>query len=255
MGVNYGFVKVPRNIIDWEWYSDIPVRTLFLHLLFTVNFKDVSWRGIKIRRAQRVISLHNLATETGLSVQQVRTALNKLKSTSEITTSKSGKFTVVTINASGRNKKITWFATEEQQQNNSKSTSKTTTEQQFINNGRRKIKKDKEYIEEREYARAREGALSNDKRSFGKYNNVFLTDEEFQTFQSEHKDYNAKIDRLSQYIQENGKHYEDHFAVLCRWADEDAKKLNDEHSDRTYDATVFDEFDFTTEIGGINSDE
>ena len=76
-----GFVKFQRKIVDWEWYKDIPVRVLFEHLIYTVNWREQQWQGKTINRGQRVASLECLAYETGLSVQQVRTALKKLEKT------------------------------------------------------------------------------------------------------------------------------------------------------------------------------
>ena len=38
-----GWIKLHRNLLDWEWYSDIKVCRVFLHLLLTANFKDGNW--------------------------------------------------------------------------------------------------------------------------------------------------------------------------------------------------------------------
>ncbi|MFQ7727735.1 MAG: hypothetical protein ACLRI7_15465 [Ruthenibacterium lactatiformans] len=72
-------------------------RTAVLHLLLTVNYEPQRWQGIAVERGQRVASLAKLADETGLTVKQVRTALEHLKRTGEVThkaTSKYGLFTV-----------------------------------------------------------------------------------------------------------------------------------------------------------------
>lgn len=92
-----GWIKIHRKILEWEWYKDNNVKILFLHLLLTVNHKDKEWNGNIIKRGQKVTSIKHLSQETGLTQQQVRTALKKLQITSEITIKTTNKYSVVTI--------------------------------------------------------------------------------------------------------------------------------------------------------------
>ena len=91
------FAKIDRKIIQWEWYTDIPTKVLFIHLFLVANHQPQSWRGHTIERGQRLTSLGSLSNETGLTIQQVRTAIKKLKSTGEITTKSTNKNTIITI--------------------------------------------------------------------------------------------------------------------------------------------------------------
>lgn len=50
-----------------------------------------------IKRGQKVTSIGHLADETGLTIRQVRTALDKLKSTQNLTSRATNKFTLITI--------------------------------------------------------------------------------------------------------------------------------------------------------------
>lgn len=92
-----GWIKLHRQILDWEWYSDINCSRLFIHLLLTANAKDKTWKGIEVKRGQLITSLQNLSVETGLTLQQLRTAIKKLKSTQEITIKSTSKYTAVTV--------------------------------------------------------------------------------------------------------------------------------------------------------------
>lgn len=56
------------------------------------------------------------------------------------------------------------------------------------------------------------------KNTYGEYNNVFLTDEEFQKLQNEYPDYLDKIESLSSYIASSGKEYKSHYATIKNWA-------------------------------------
>lgn len=92
-----GFIQLHRKMLNWEWYSDTNVTRLFIHCLLKANYKEKKWRGIVIERGQFVTSIATLAEETGLSAQSVRTCLSKLKSTSELTSKTSNKYTVISI--------------------------------------------------------------------------------------------------------------------------------------------------------------
>lgn len=139
---NDSWVKIHRKFLNWEWYDDKNTKIIFLHLLLTANFEDKSWHGIKIRRGQVLTSVEHLADDCGLTVQQTRTSLRKLKSTNEITTKSTNKNTLVTIkkyefyqdNKSKNNKQNNNEITIKQQTNNKQSNNQITNEQQTNNN-------------------------------------------------------------------------------------------------------------------------
>lgn len=95
--IDSGFVKLQRKILDWEWYNDIPTKTLFIHLLLKANFKDKKWKGHDIKRGQVLTGRKILSDETGLSEQQTKTALKKLQATNEITSQATNRFSIITL--------------------------------------------------------------------------------------------------------------------------------------------------------------
>ena len=95
--MNEGFIFLHRKFKDWEWYKNIPVKTLFQHCLIMANFKDKKWQGIEIKRGSFITSIKTLSIETGLTERQVRTALDKLKLTNEVTIKSNNKYSVVTV--------------------------------------------------------------------------------------------------------------------------------------------------------------
>ena len=94
---NRGWVCVHRKLLEWEWYSDINVSRLFLHLLLKANFEDKKWQGKVIKRGELITSRSKLSLETGLSERQVRTALTKLKLTNEIAVKATSEYTHISL--------------------------------------------------------------------------------------------------------------------------------------------------------------
>lgn len=98
-----GFVALPRGLIDWEWYEDANTTRLYIHLLLTANWTTTQWRGITVQPGQKVTSLAHLAQETGLSVRNVRTALNHLMATNYLTIQGAHEYSVITLKNIGKN--------------------------------------------------------------------------------------------------------------------------------------------------------
>lgn len=92
-----GHIKLDRKILEWEWYSDLNTCRLFIHLLLKANWKDGRFQGQDIPRGSFVTSYNTLADETGLSVRNVRTALEHLKSTGEVKITRHSKYSVISI--------------------------------------------------------------------------------------------------------------------------------------------------------------
>lgn len=92
-----GWICLHRGLLDWEWYNDINVTRLFIHCLLRANHKPKQWRGIDIARGQFWTSLPSLQQETGLSASQIRTCINKLKSTGELAVKSQATGRMVTV--------------------------------------------------------------------------------------------------------------------------------------------------------------
>jgi len=92
-----GWIKLHRQLLEWEWYDEPNTFRLFMHCLLKANHKDKMYRGQLVKSGSFLTSRDLLASETGLTTQQVRTSLKRLESTNEITTKKSKKGTVLQI--------------------------------------------------------------------------------------------------------------------------------------------------------------
>ena len=92
-----GYIKIDRNILKWGWYNNIKTCHLFFHLLIRANYKEGIFMGTKIERGQLATSHGNLGNETGLTVDEIRTALRHLESTGEITVTRKPRYIVITV--------------------------------------------------------------------------------------------------------------------------------------------------------------
>ena len=91
------FIKLYRSLLDWEWWDDKNVTRLFLTILLSVNWQTKKWHGMTIEKGSVFTSTEHLSKKSGLTMQQTRTALNKLKSTGEITIKSTNKGTLVSV--------------------------------------------------------------------------------------------------------------------------------------------------------------
>lgn len=92
-----GWIKLHRSLKDWEWYDDHNATRLLLHLLLSVNYEDRIWKGQTIKAGTIVTSWENLAKEVGLSVKQIRTAMDKLERSQEVTRYTTNKWQAVSL--------------------------------------------------------------------------------------------------------------------------------------------------------------
>jgi len=92
-----GWIKIHRQLLEWEWYDDINVTRLFLHILLKANHKSKNYKGELIQIGEHLTSREILANETGLTIRQVRTALTKLKTTNEVAIKSSSQGTKIQV--------------------------------------------------------------------------------------------------------------------------------------------------------------
>ena len=92
------FIKIDRKILNWGWYDDPATKIVFLDLLLNANFLDGEYHGVKVKKGEVVFGRKACAVRNGLSERQVRTAIDHLRKSGEISTSKTtNKFSVIKI--------------------------------------------------------------------------------------------------------------------------------------------------------------
>ena len=92
-----GFMFLHRQLLDWEWFDNSHMVHVWIYLLLKANYQEDTWHGIKIPRGSLVTSVNSISQATGLTTQNVRTCLSKLKLTGEITIKVTNQYSIVSI--------------------------------------------------------------------------------------------------------------------------------------------------------------
>ena len=92
-----GYIKIHRQLLQWEWFDHPEMVQLWIYLLLKANFQPSDWHGTLIPRGSLITTLATIQNDTGISPQKIRTCINRLKSTNEITCKSTNKYTIITI--------------------------------------------------------------------------------------------------------------------------------------------------------------
>lgn len=95
--LHLGFITLNRALLDWRWYSDIKTTRVFVHLILTANYEDHGFREITVKRGQRIFTYSGLEREINLSVSEIRTALEHLKVSGDVTIESNNMYSIITI--------------------------------------------------------------------------------------------------------------------------------------------------------------
>ena len=94
---DYGFIKVDRQIRDWEWWDDPVIVSVWMHILVNANYRSKNWHGVLIDRGSFLTSYRHLSEECGVTVKSLRRALTCLQKSGEIRTERAQAGTLITV--------------------------------------------------------------------------------------------------------------------------------------------------------------
>ena len=226
--MNEGWIKIYGKIVDWEWYGDPNMVATWLHLLISANWKDKNWRGTTVKRGQLVTSIAQLSQAIGQSEWQTRTCLERLENSKQIIKQTTNKFSIITIcnyDSYQCSDETTTQTTHKQDHNqltnNPQANPQTTHKQPTTPIDYIDSKINKKIDNNTHTHDAREG----DFKTYGTFNNVKLTDWDIEdlriAFAGEGlpPDFlNRAIDKLSAYMAQEGRNYNNHRAAIMNWA-------------------------------------
>lgn len=125
---------------------------------------------------------------------------------------------------------------ESEQQNEQQVNSKCTTgeHKQECKNGRMKEYGEGDKPKSPKKPSRKSSQKSNDapvKRSYGEFENVLLTEEEYLKVQARIVGWDKYIEKLSAYMDSKGKTYKNHYSTLLNWARNDGKLKSEKDKD------------------------
>jgi hypothetical protein len=195
-----GYIKTWRKVLDSGWLKNHKLWVFWSWCLLKASYKEydimVGLQQVHLLPGQFIFGRKKASEETGLTEQEVRTAIDSLRKRQNITIKTTNKFSIVSI--------ANWDIYQDDevknnQQINQPLTNKepTTNQQLTTNNNNKNIKKEKnKYLDA-----------------------VFLTKEEYQkliTKYTETKTIQA-IEILNNYIMSKGVKYKSHYHTLIGW--------------------------------------
>ncbi|MCP4354671.1 MAG: hypothetical protein GY793_03360 [Proteobacteria bacterium] len=163
-----GYIKLYRQIVDWEWYDDINMSRLFIHLLLKANFQDARWKGVLVKKGSLITSLDSLSQQTGLSIQNVRTCLTRLKKSKEITIKTTSKFRIITVVSYDLYQSDNKQVTGKQQATNNQVTSNQQTNNKQLTTTKevKEVKKEKDNLKVIQKGNSKKASRFNAERDF-----------------------------------------------------------------------------------------
>lgn len=213
-----GYIYLHRSLLNWEWYQDINTKAVFLHLLLTVNYQPKKWQGITIERGQRICTYEGLAEEIGLSVRNVRTAINHLKATSEVTWTNKQKYSLVQVVNYDKYQEVTSKATNCRQTADKLPTTTKEKKKKEINNNIPPYNPPLNSLESKKSLEKVQWA-----------ENVAMTNAQYEKLLCTYGEADTKrlIEILDNYKGAIGKKYEDDYRAILNWV---VNRLKEEKS-------------------------
>lgn len=92
-----GFVKLNRDLLEWAWSDNAVTFGVYAKFLLLAAWKEIEYHGVRLKRGELLTNQSEIAQQTGLSRQQVRTVLDRLKATNKITIKQSGRNSIITM--------------------------------------------------------------------------------------------------------------------------------------------------------------
>ena len=204
-----GWVKIHRSIWDNPFMQRPNVLSVWLYILCHVVHQptEIIFEGkrMTLQAGQGVFRFTDVAETIGVPAPTVYRIVDLLKNEKQIDKQKTPRNTLVTV--------LNWceYQTSDNQNEKQVKNKRETNDKQMRN---------------LHYYTKNDKNEKNDKKVYGTYQNVFLTDEEIQKLKAEFPDWQERIDRLSEYIESKGAKYKNHLATIRSWARRDKQNAN-----------------------------
>lgn len=245
-----GFAKIPNDLTEWAWFNDNNTLAVYIRLILGAAWRDREYKNVYLKRGQIVTTIPQIAEQSNLTVQQVRTVIDRLKSTGKITVERTSKFSIITLNEydcdTVYNSQDSSPTTDNQQSDNRQSTDKqrtgnrrTADKQQtyFIINKKTEDNIDRmsESADARALARETTGdpPMPTSPKKYAEL--VTLTEEEYRKLVEKHGEAVVQwcIQKLNSYKGATGKTYASDYSAILLWVIDSYQEEQAKHRQQT----------------------
>lgn len=208
--MNDGYVKLYRKTLDNPIIiKDNDYFRVWIQLLLMANHSNrkviFGNQTIELKAGELITGRDELAKKCNITSSKVERILKRLKIEQQIEQQTCSKGRLITIQ-NWKQYQITEQQIEQQVNNE-----RTTSEQRANTNKNDKNVKNERIIKEN----------IKEKKYYGEFKNVLLSDEELEKLKNRFIDYELRIEKLSNYIASKGVKYKSHYATILSWARND----------------------------------
>ena len=201
---NKGYVLIHRELKEnWLWCSNEPFdkRSAWVDMILTVNHKErkVNFNGqlITVKRGEMLTSTHVLSDRWGWSRTKISSFLSQLESDQMISVKKTTHYTLIKL------EKYDFYQFSELAEKPQKNHKKTTEKpQKNLNNTLNTLNTLNKTL-------SKDSVCDINAHPHGRFQNVFLTDDEYEEYKRKNPDIDEIIEELSEAIDTDPKKYKE----------------------------------------------
>lgn len=224
-----GYVKVDRKMLESDLIHEPVTFTVFMYLLLSASYREVEYNGQQIHRGEAVVSYPRIASATGVTERQARTALSKLVKSGRVSVRRYPKFSVVTLLNYDKYQSVSGRKSGECQSNVRQEVTQMSPLKEIknINNINNYSSCCSNYIEE--FAKSSDDGSDDDEREdtklhcFSKGRKVMLSESQAEKLLEvlSLDEFNFYLDKLDRFITEKNASVKNHYETILKWARED----------------------------------
>lgn len=91
------YIKLHRQLIEWEWFTSPITLQVWIYCLIRANWKPGRFKGHEVPRGTFITNYALMSEDLELTTKQIRTAIQHLESTGEISRKRAGNGQAITV--------------------------------------------------------------------------------------------------------------------------------------------------------------
>lgn len=92
-----GWIKLHRSLLEWEWFQETITLHVFIYLLLRATPSETTYKGIFVPRGSLITSVRKIGEDTHIPDKRVRTAIQRLTNSKQITIRATNKFSLISV--------------------------------------------------------------------------------------------------------------------------------------------------------------